>query len=657
MRRRGLGREQVEGEVFAVAHNVGKIVRGEAVGREVEKIHPPLGELGHFVEVGLGAFTGCVEGDDAGVVVVGTVDGAGAEAEDEARHAGLRIDVGSPCIGIEGEADSGELGIEVLAVEGARHAHDQQGHLFVAVEHPTVGPVAQGFFGHGAGIDFADGGQQVLQAFLARALVGAEDAFVGAREGVAVVVLQQRAGAHDERRLAEIVQHFLELPQDVGRKLAGQQQPAGFVGALEERVRVALFLANGPRTAAHEEIVEDVGADKERIVFLQQLREARVGLLDDRARQQEADGLAANEAGADHPAAHVEDVRQGQVAGEQLLHPGIARDDHLDERVECFLRAAGNPVVHVAGLDEFAGTDECGFPEAGAAVGREARPLLRGQDFGKDGARGDGTEFVAAPDVEHVLGGEAALVGLDRPQIDFAAMAEDVNEERRGGADRVEGVGGMVVTVECEIGHAALFAQTGNSQLYETGQHLVGIPIRREPREAVADDEHAGASPFDCGMDRRDEILKALGGIQCVDRRAGVGRQQGFVAGEPEVEQLAAVASRCRRKRRDQLAVFLDGIDLPRDDVAGMQAGHNLIQAWQPRGQRRLRHAVDHRPRGGSCPFSTWSPWGRERPGALMQLSFDADAVEEGAVGRVFNRVGGRFRHKMSQLGPIRRRQ
>ena len=96
-----------------------------------------------------------------------------------------------PDVGVEGEADAGDLRVEAVAVHGARDAHDEQRHLFVVVEQPARGAVAQRPLAHRAGVDRAHGGEEVLQPLRVRALVGAEDAVVLAGEGVAEVVFQQ----------------------------------------------------------------------------------------------------------------------------------------------------------------------------------------------------------------------------------------------------------------------------------------------------------------------------------------------------------------------------------------------------------------------------------------------------------------------------------
>ena len=63
-----------------------------------------------------------------------------------------------------------------------------------------------------------EGGQPLLR----RPLVGAEHAVVGAGEGVAVVVLEQRTGTDDDRRLPEVLQHLQEVLPEPARKAAAR---------------------------------------------------------------------------------------------------------------------------------------------------------------------------------------------------------------------------------------------------------------------------------------------------------------------------------------------------------------------------------------------------------------------------------------------------
>ena len=122
----------------------------------------------------------------------------------------------------------------------------KQRHLLVAVQQPALGAVAQGLLAHRAGVDRRTADRKSCQPLLVRPLVGAEDALVLAGEGVAVVVLQQAAGADDDRRLPEVVEHLGELLDDVVGKVAHEDAPAGLFDAVEERARIALLLPQPP---------------------------------------------------------------------------------------------------------------------------------------------------------------------------------------------------------------------------------------------------------------------------------------------------------------------------------------------------------------------------------------------------------------------------
>jgi len=154
---------------------------------------------------------GCVECNQAGVVVVGTVYRAGAETGHEADHAGLHVDARVPAIGIYRQANAGGMWMEIGASRCPGHPHDQHRHLFVFGQQAAPFAVAQCLLAHGAGIDPTHGIQQALQALFPRPSVGAKHAVVLTGKGIAIAVLQSRTGAHDERPFAEIFEHSFEL--------------------------------------------------------------------------------------------------------------------------------------------------------------------------------------------------------------------------------------------------------------------------------------------------------------------------------------------------------------------------------------------------------------------------------------------------------------
>ena len=230
------GAEDVQGEIILAGRHVGEFHRHHLAGVQVDDIHPPLGVLAHLVVVALRPALGGVEGHHPGVVVVGAVHRPGAQAEDQAHHAGGGVDELVPGVGILRQTHPGDLGEEVTAIAPAGDALHQQGHLLVPVEEATLLAIAQGLLAQGAGVDGLDGGQEVIEALLVGALVGAEDALVLAGEGIAVAVLQQGAGADDDGRLAEVVQHLDELLHKLGGETPGDDAPAGLVEVIEQGV-------------------------------------------------------------------------------------------------------------------------------------------------------------------------------------------------------------------------------------------------------------------------------------------------------------------------------------------------------------------------------------------------------------------------------------
>jgi hypothetical protein len=180
----GVGEVEVEGVVGGLLDDLGKIEGDELPLLEVEAVHAALAVLAGVVETGLGAAAGCVEGDEAGVVVVAAVDGTGAQAEDEADDAGLGIDVGVPDEGVVGEADAGGLRVVVAALGGTGYAHDEKRHALLAVEQAAALAVAEGLLVEDAGVDAAHGLEEGGHALLARAAVDDEDALVLAEKAL-----------------------------------------------------------------------------------------------------------------------------------------------------------------------------------------------------------------------------------------------------------------------------------------------------------------------------------------------------------------------------------------------------------------------------------------------------------------------------------------
>jgi len=522
-----------------------------------------------------------VERHHAGVVVVHAVHGAGAEAVDQPEHAGLRIDFGAPDEGIVGKADAGEVRIEGAALQFARHAHDQQGHLFVALQQAMAFAVGQRLAAHAAGVDGADRVEERPQAFLERALVRAEHAVVLAGEGIAVGVLQQGAGAHDHGILPEIIQHLFEQRNLVGRELAVEDAFLRFVHAVEEGIRRMLFFADFPEAVADQEAVEDVGADVERVVGLELRAQLGAFALGDLARHEHAHRLAADEPGAEHAPAHLQHVFQRQVAVHERQDRFVARDHHVHElRLEFPAFGRGAAAFAQAFLRA---------PDHVVAVGLDVRGIRRHPPHHlrehRAGAHAD--EGLGAVPFQHQVDRRGMpKLRLDGQDVEPVGVAVDFQEELRGVAHRFHGVPRMSAAQQAEIGDRFEPVEIGARQPEEVAEHRVGAPVRGQVRQAIEEIVGAEAVGADDLVDLVQEHLEARLGLQPAFLAEAL-RHQALVPREAEIDQLAAVALGRLRVGRGQFPVLVDVFDVPDDIVARQDSGQRRIQLRQAGGVDR----------------------------------------------------------------------
>ena len=159
------------------------------VGRQFEHIDVALAVPGGITGVHLACRF--VEGHQLRVVSDRPLDGPGAQAEDEAQHAGVRIDVGVPDVEVVRVADTGGVREEEAAVVVTADALHQDGHLLVGAVQAALATVLQSVGAHHRRVHGPHCVLESVQALLRGALVGAEDRLVLAGERVAEVVLQQ----------------------------------------------------------------------------------------------------------------------------------------------------------------------------------------------------------------------------------------------------------------------------------------------------------------------------------------------------------------------------------------------------------------------------------------------------------------------------------
>jgi hypothetical protein len=533
---------------------------------------------------------------------VGAVHGAGPQPEHHPHHAGLGVDVFAPAVRIVRQPDAGHVRIEERPVALAGDPLDQKRHLLVAFQQPPLGAVAQRLLAHRAGVDRPHGRHEVFQPLLMLPLVGAEDALVFAGEGVAEAVLQEAAGADDDRRLPEVVEHLGELAADVVGELPAEEPPAGLLDAVEKRGRVPLLLPQPPAAVLHEVRVEDVGPDEERVVGLQQAIPTRVAALEDRPGQEHPDRLPADQPRADHPPPDRQHIREREVFLGQAKHAVVAGDDHPQERLEVpfgVLRRASSLLDRLP--DRF-GLEEPPVPHSQARTDRVGpRPGLRGEDLGGRRTFRHRRKLVLLPDVEHVHRRRVAVLHLDRLQVELVAVAEDVEQDLGGVGDRRRGVEGVASSQEAEEGQRLDVEDVGAREEEEVAQHAVAIPVDRERGEAIEDEVGPPPRFVDGPMDLGDEVLEPGLDLQPADARPRVVGHERIVVAEAEVDELPPFLPGILAEVADEGGVVADRIDLPDDVVAGDQAAEHAVQARQSGAEL----GADHGEPPSSCSSRT----------------------------------------------------
>ena len=478
--------------------------------------------------------------------------------------------------------------VEVAPARRARHAHDQQRHLLVLVEQAAALAVAQRLLGQGAGIDLAHGIEQVGEPLLARPLIDAEHAVVLAGEGVAIAVFQPRTGTHDEGPLAEVIEHGLELAQRRRGEAPGEDAGAGALLAiqpLQETIRLALAPAHPPQAVVHEEGVEHLGADIERVVRFQAREQRRRVAPHHGARKQHAGRLAADGANADHARAHGEQVVERQVARDQALQAGLLGEQQAGKAGEPLRLGCGVGRPRVAQRRHRARGVEELLPVAADVLVLQPRPARPGEDLGHRAAVGHRAEAVARlPRVDQVHDRSRAVLHLDRPDVQALAAAEDVEQVLRGVGDHVHAGTRVAITQHAEVGHRVEVEEPRAGEAEEVAEHAVGLPRVRQVRQAVEDVQRLGPGRLDHRMHLVDKGVEAVFGPRGVDLRPTLVCNQRRMGGEAKIDQPALLAARRRRVGQHQGAIVLERLDLPDDVVARRHPAQHRIEARQAGG-------------------------------------------------------------------------
>ena len=514
-----------------------------------------------------------IQTDEPGVIVRLAVHGAGAHAEHQTQHALVfRAGVVPADVEVFRMADARDVRVVILAVAVAGDAHDEQRHLLVAVEQVAVGAVLDGVDVHGAGVHGAHGLLEHGVALLQGTLVCTEHAVVFAGERVAEAVLQQGAGAHDDRRLAEVFEHGEKLLLDARRERAVQQLLLDLRRDLQIVAHLVHLGAQSPAVVVDKVGVKHVRADVIGVVRLDALfKEFGVGIAQDVARQQHAGGLAADAAGADLPVFDVDEILDGEVAAAQLQPLRLDAEQALENVVD--LR-----IVLVPGHD--------GVEHLVPAVAL----LADLHEFLKDGvgvhAGGQRRALVAAQADGKVHRLRAPAVDVDGMDVQRAVHRAHVQQYGRGVAD----VGDRVVRVafvhDGEVADGFHLRQIRIGQTEKVADHPVGKPELLQLGQAVEDVKDALALLPDDAVDGDGEALKADVRVQLVLLRVCAGGCQRIrihdlhVLAEAEVHNALAGARDVHHKAVGDVNIIGQTVDLPDDVVPGTQAVERMVKPF-----------------------------------------------------------------------------
>ena len=368
-----------------------------------------------------------------------------------------------------------------------------------------------------------------------------------------------------------------------------------------------LLVPRAPEAVAHQERVEDVGADEPRVVGLEQVAPARVRPLQDGPGEQHPGRLAAHQPGADHVPADREQVLQVEVVAGQLGEPLLARQHHAEQRAEGValllpraLRGA-DPLGHLPRLQEAA------VPDVEPREGVEAPLGGVGQRLGHRRALGERAERAVLPPVGQVHGGRVPPQHLERVDEDRAPPPEHVHQQLGGAPDGVDRLRRVRVAQQREVGHRLELVEERAGDHEEVAEHQVAVPVGREPGEAVEDVVGAPPGGLDHAVHRGGEALEAHRRIEPVDLDARALRDERRVARELEVDEPPALGPCPRHERLHQRRVELDRVDLPHDVVAGAEPAHDGVERREAGagrgggggiGQARHELRMSHRPPG-----------------------------------------------------------
>ena len=361
-----------------------------------------------------------------------------------------------------------------------------------------------------------------------------------------------------------------------------------FIELLQESLRVALLAADPPDAVAHEEGVENLGADVERVVRFKLIVQLGRFPTQDSARHQHSQRLAADAAGADHPVADREEIVERQIVPG---HPGQRRvggKQQFAQAVEPVLFGRFIRLSVGSCLDDRTRGAEVASPVADDPVVVQPSPVRTVENFRHRSAVGDRPEGVAVfPGVDQVHRRRRSVLDLDRTDIELVPATEDVEQELRRVGDHLDRRFDVRVSPDREVGHRIQVEQARAGETEEIGHHPVRLPGLGEVRKAVEHVHGFGAGGFDDRMHLIDKRIKPVTRARMVDLDLRRSVEQGPVFGKAEIDETPLLFDRRSGIARDQCRVFIERLHLPDDVVAAPDAAKDLIQSRQTRRRKK----------------------------------------------------------------------
>ena len=472
-------------------------------------------------------------------------------------------------------ADAGNMWIVIVAMHVTADTHDQQCHLLIAVKELALCAVFDRIRVDGACIDLLDGALKDIIAFLQAALIRAENTLIFAGKGIAEAILQDGAGAHNDRRLAEIFEHGQKLFLDAWHEGPVEQQLADRFRVFEVIRRLDHPDAGGPQPVLNAVCIKDVGADVIGIMRLDARPiQLRCFIAQDVACQQHAGRLAADAARADLAVLDVQQVAHGEIFPAQRktrrLITEQATQDILLEPLSilvCRLPAVRDRIKHaVPAVAPLAGLGKAFKNRISICAGCQRAPPGSG-DFQREVRRW-----------------RAAATYFDRMDINTAVKRADIGKQRRLFPDARNGLIGVLFIIDRLICDRLTPDQEGIDEQKKVRDHQIGKPVFLQIRQTVEHKKRAKRLLVNDAVHLHGKGLKAHTRIKLVFFNVGATLTQRrcvhdlLMIGKAYIDDAVALPGNIGHKSRCDIHIVADMLALPDDRIARTKKIDRLVK-------------------------------------------------------------------------------